>query len=153
MKAQPTLFEGEGRRKKESEEGWAESDLRKIKSSPAKDIQSRNDSANHNQSNVSRSYRASTFLSVPSQSTITPPDTATAVHIDIKDVERRKCNVVVSGLKPINDVNDDLLFKSLCDRYFSVVPPIVKCRQLWIIVEPCLFFNFSTINELLTWVC
>ena len=67
---------------------------------------------------------------VSGSSTSTPPDIVTAVHKVIKDVERRKCIVMISDLRPISDVNDDSLFKSLCERYFSVVPSIIRSRRI-----------------------
>ena len=57
-------------------------------------------------------------------------DTATTVHRVMKDFERRKNNVIVSGLKPQPNVDDGLLFNSLCERHFSVGPLAVKCRRI-----------------------
>ena len=106
-----------------------ETDLKMIKSTAAKNNQPLTDSVIHGQSDVFKNNLTRTPAALISvSSTATPPDTVTAVHRVIKDVKRRKCNVVVSGLRPISDVNDDLLFKSLCESYFSVVPSIIKSR-------------------------
>ena len=57
-------------------------------------------------------------------------DTATTVHRVMKDFERRKNNVIVSGLKPQPNVDDGSLFNLLCERHFSVGPLAVKCRRI-----------------------
>ena len=57
-------------------------------------------------------------------------DTATTVHRVMKDFERRKSNVIVSGLKPQPNVDDGSLFNLLCERHFSVGPLAVKCRRI-----------------------
>ena len=86
--------------------------------------------SSQNQSDKLMVSHASTNQNAPGSPAKASSDTVTAVHKVIKDVERRRCNVVVSGLKPINNVLDDLLFKSLCERHFSILPLTIKSRRI-----------------------
>ena len=62
--------------------------------------------------------------------TIVSQDNATMVHKVMKDVERRKSNIVVSGLRARVDVDDSTLFKSICEQHLSIRPLNVRCRRI-----------------------
>ena len=62
--------------------------------------------------------------------TMVSQDTATMVHKVMKDVERRKSNIVVSGLRARVDVDDSILFNSICEQHLSIGPLNVRCRRI-----------------------
>ena len=55
-----------------------------------------------------------------------------AVHNELNDKNRRKCNVIVSGLKEVNGEDDVMLFSQLCEQYLPVKPSVnrERCRRL-----------------------
>lgn len=55
-----------------------------------------------------------------------------AVHTEMQEVQRRRQNVIVSGLKPVEGLSDIDLFSSLCEKCLPVKPAIdsVHCRRL-----------------------
>jgi len=55
-----------------------------------------------------------------------------SVHAELADVQRRKCNVVVSGLPVVEGVTDCDQFTQLCEENLSVKPSIIReqCRRL-----------------------
>ena len=55
-----------------------------------------------------------------------------AVHIEFQKQHRRKCNVVVTGLKPIDGIDDADLFTHVYDDRLPVKPAVDKtrCRRL-----------------------
>jgi hypothetical protein len=55
-----------------------------------------------------------------------------AVHVELADKQRRRANVVVAGLKPIDGVSDADLFLQLCEVNLPLKPSILsdKCRRL-----------------------
>ena len=52
------------------------------------------------------------------------------VHKVMKDVERRKSNIVVSGLRARVGIDDSTLFTSICEQHLSIRPPNVRCRRI-----------------------
>ena len=66
----------------------------------------------------------------PSSKSIPSSETITTVHKVLQDAERRKCNLVVSGLRPLPNVDDCTIFMSLCERHFSIKPGSIKCRRI-----------------------
>ena len=61
------------------------------------------------------------------------PSVLASVHVELAEVERRKCNIVVSGLPNSDSVDDDCgLLLKICEEYLSVKPIILpdKCHQL-----------------------
>jgi len=65
--------------------------------------------------------------------TRTDPGVPASVHAEFAEVQRRKCNIVVSGLPNSVSVDDDCgLFLKICEENLPVKPVIVrdKCRQL-----------------------
>jgi hypothetical protein len=61
-----------------------------------------------------------------------PKSLLAAVHIELADKQRRRTNVVVSGIKPIVGVADADLFLQLCEDNLPLKPHILrdKCRRL-----------------------
>jgi hypothetical protein len=55
-----------------------------------------------------------------------------AVHVELADKQRRRCNVVVAGLKSCAGVSDADLFLKLCEENLPFKPSIHsdKCRRL-----------------------
>ena len=78
------------------------------------------------------------LINNPSTSKITsiapasPFNTVTTVHKVMKDVDRRRSNVIISGLKPRSNVEDSSLVMSLFERHFSILirPSSVRCRRI-----------------------
>ena len=66
----------------------------------------------------------------PASKNISSQDTVTTVHKVIKDADRRKRNIIVSGLRTVKDVDDASLFTSLCEYHFSIRLQSVKCRRI-----------------------
>lgn len=54
------------------------------------------------------------------------------VHADMEDSKRRRCNIIVSGLKPKSGVSDVDLFLDVCERNLTLKPHVTrnKCRRL-----------------------
>jgi uncharacterized coiled-coil protein SlyX len=54
------------------------------------------------------------------------------VHEELSDKQRRSRNVVVSGLPPVDGIDDSDLFVSLCERFLPIKPVVnrEKCRRL-----------------------
>jgi predicted metal-binding protein len=54
------------------------------------------------------------------------------VHNDFDDSKRRQCNVVVSGVAPVDGISDVDLFIRICENNLTVKPFVVrnKCRRL-----------------------
>jgi len=54
------------------------------------------------------------------------------VHLDMSDKLRRANNVVVTGLSPVDGVDDVDLFSQLCENYLPIKPAVrrERCRQL-----------------------
>jgi len=65
-----------------------------------------------------------------SSRSVSSPDTVTTVHKVLQDAERRKCNLIVSGLRPVPNVDDSTIFVTLCERHFSIKPGSIKCRRI-----------------------
>jgi hypothetical protein len=59
-------------------------------------------------------------------------DVLVAVHNEMRQQRRRRQNVVVSGLKPADGVDDADLFTAVCETCLPVKPAIVRdrCRRL-----------------------
>ena len=53
-----------------------------------------------------------------------------AVHSEVQQVQRRKHNVVISGLKPVEGVSDADLFSQICEDCLPVKPAIHHFRRL-----------------------
>ena len=69
----------------------------------------------------------------PTITTNTEPGVLASVHAELAEVQRRKCNIVVSGLPNSESVDDDCsLFLKICEENVSVKPVIVRdrCRRL-----------------------
>ena len=49
-----------------------------------------------------------------------------AVHAELAAVDRRKCNLIASGLQPSDDVVDKDLFAALCEEHLPVKPVMMK---------------------------
>ena len=81
---------------------------------------------------------ASSLTNHPSTSKVTsvapvsPSNTVTTVHKVMKDVDRRRSNVIISGLKSRPNVEDSSLVISLFEKHFSILigPSSVKCRRI-----------------------
>ena len=61
---------------------------------------------------------------------LAPASTALTVHKVMRDVVRRRCNVIVTGLRPREGTDDVVLFSSLCEKHFSIQPTNIKCRRI-----------------------
>jgi len=61
-----------------------------------------------------------------------PPETKVpaAVHSELMDKQRRACNVVVQGLKPMEGINDVDLFYAICEDSLPIKPAVEKCRRI-----------------------
>ena len=57
------------------------------------------------------------------------------VHLTLHDVEKRKQNVVVTGLPENHDIDDRTEFLKLCETHLSCKPYIVKCDRLGHVVN------------------
>ena len=59
-------------------------------------------------------------------------DVLAAVHNELMEKQRRKCNVVVSGLKEVEGVDDVDAFCEICKTCLPVKPPVNRqnCRRL-----------------------
>jgi hypothetical protein len=55
-----------------------------------------------------------------------------AVHAEMAEKQRRRRNVVISGLQPVDGIQDADLVTSLCESYLPVKPVLVRerCRRL-----------------------
>jgi len=69
---------------------------------------------------------------VTSVAPVSPSNTVTTVHKVMKDVDRRRSNVIISGVKPQPNVEDSSLVISLFEKHFSISiePSSVKCRRI-----------------------
>ena len=69
---------------------------------------------------------------VTSVSSVSPSNTVITVHKVMKDVDRRKSNVIISGLKQQPNIEDSSLVVSLFEKHFSILikPSSVKCRRI-----------------------
>ena len=48
-----------------------------------------------------------------------------------KSINRKKLNVIVSGLVETGQANEDAtLFSNLCDNFFNLCPSVVNCTRL-----------------------
>jgi len=56
----------------------------------------------------------------------------TMVHSELADKERRRKNIVVHGLSPVDGIDDVAVFTDLCATHFTVKPAVVRerCRRL-----------------------
>ena len=54
------------------------------------------------------------------------------VHLDMSDKLRRANNAVVTGLSPVDGVDDVDLFRQLCENYLPIKPAVrrERCRRL-----------------------
>ena len=52
-----------------------------------------------------------------------------AVYADFEDKDRRAKNIVISGL-PVSSTTDKVSVEILCQKEFSFIPRIIKCRRL-----------------------
>ena len=52
------------------------------------------------------------------------------VHRTVHDLNRRKCNVIVSGLPEVDDADDTELFTSICETHLSCKPVVLQCRRM-----------------------
>ena len=52
------------------------------------------------------------------------------MHLTVHDLNRRKCNVIVSGLPEVDDADDTELFTSICENHLSCKPVVLKCRRI-----------------------
>ena len=57
-------------------------------------------------------------------------DIRLVVHRTVHDLNRRKCNVIVSGLPEVDDADDTELFTSICENYLSCKLVVLKCRRM-----------------------
>ena len=61
---------------------------------------------------------------------LAPANTALTVHKVMRDVVRRRCNVIVTGLRTEEGTDDVVLFSSLCEKHFSIQPTNIKWRRI-----------------------
>lgn len=56
----------------------------------------------------------------------------TMVHSELADKERRRKNIVVHGLPPVNGIDDVDVFTDLCATHFTIKPVVVRerCHRL-----------------------
>ena len=87
-------------------------------------------SSNPVQPNTGLARSGNIVGSDPAGMIISSQDTVTTVHKVMKDADRRKRNIIVSGLRTAKDVDDASLFTSLCEHHFSIKPQMVKCRRI-----------------------
>jgi len=53
-----------------------------------------------------------------------------AVYADLRAKENRTCNIVVTGLRPTADTNDNELFTQLCSRDLNITIKTTHCHRL-----------------------
>lgn len=61
-----------------------------------------------------------------------PKQVLVAVHSELADKQRRRRNVIVSGIQPVKGVDDCVLFSSMCEANLPVKPHVTStlCRRL-----------------------
>ena len=59
-------------------------------------------------------------------------NTLAAVHNELADANRRKKNIIVTGLQPLMNVEDADIFIQFCESYLPVKPSVVRsaCKRL-----------------------
>jgi len=79
---------------------------------------------NHSHSNSS-TIRKYTYTEASKQVLV-------AVHSELADKHRRRRNVIVSGIQPVEIVDDCILFSSICEANLPVKPHVTstQCRRL-----------------------
>ena len=78
----------------------------------------------------SRSFATPDQIPMPSSQTISQ-----TVYRTLRDVNRRKQNVVVSGLSETTGTDDRAEFIKLCETYLSSKPYVIKCERIGRIVD------------------